>query len=708
MVWQRLARFVTGRLSWLLALVVVLASGALMAISGDTNAGSRSPDSVPTASDSAKAAATMRQFPEGDRASAIVVTTRRDSAPLTAADLAAARQARERTQRTPQALPGATSPEVMSADGKAVLATVSVCSRLSGFELGDAVKALRAAAADGLPSQLSVHVTGGPAFGADIANAFSGANLTLLVVTTLVVALLLIATYRSPVLWLVPLTVIAFADRVATVVGTVVAGATGLTLDGATAGITSVLVFGAGTNYALLLISRYREELRRETDHRTALRAAVRAAGPAILASNATVVLALLTLMLAVTPSTRSLGAFGACGLVVAAMFVLFVLPPLLGLFGRKVFWPFTPRAGDPSTTTAGVWHRVADAVGRRPARVCAVAVSVLAALAAGLFTTPIGLSQTQQFRLHADSVAGFDTLAAHFPGGASDPTIVIASTGLRAQVQQTITATPGVVSARPAGQSAGGLTRWSVVINAAPSTQAAFNTVDALRKSVSTADPGALVGGADAQALDVRDAAARDRRVLIPVILIVVLIVLYALLRAMLAPPVLVAATVLSALAALGLGSWASTHLFGFPALDNSTPLFAFLFLVALGVDYTIFLVARAREETPGHGTRGGMVRAVSATGGVITSAGVVLAAVFCVLGVLPLIVLTQLGIIVGLGILLDTFVVRSLVIPAFFALIGDAIWWPSPVARAPLSTRTSSEVASPETAAKRPGPAA
>ena len=187
------------------------------------------------------------------------------------------------------------------------------------------------------------------------------------------------------------------------------------------------------------------------------------------------------------------------------------------------------------------------------------------------------------------------------------------------------------------------------------------------------------LVGGSDAKALDIRDAATRDRLVVIPAILAVVLMVLYVLLRAVVAPLVLTAATVLSALAALGLGGWASIHVFGFPGLDNSTPLFALLFLIALGVDYTIFLVTRAREETVQHGTRDGMVRAVSATGGVITSAGVVLAAVFCVLGVLPLIVLTQVGIIVGLGILLDTFVVRTLVIPALFALIGPKIWWPS-----------------------------
>ena len=260
-----------------------------------------------------------------------------------------------------------------------------------------------------------------------------------------------------------------------------------------------------------------------------------------------------------------------------------------------------------------------------------------------------------------------------------TDPAIVVADSGRADAVQQAIDTTPGVVSATPAGQSPTGLSRWSVIIDAAPASGKALETIDALRNSVHAADPGALVGGSDAQARDVRDAAARDRLVVIPAILAVVLLVLYVLLRAVLAPPLLVAATVLSALAALGLGGWASIHVFGFPALDNSTPLFAFLFLVALGVDYTIFLVTRAREETPEHGTRDGMVRAVSATGGVITSAGVVLAAVFCVLGVLPLIVMTQLGIIVGLGILLDTFVVRTLVIPALFALIGPAIWWPS-----------------------------
>ncbi len=244
--------------------------------------------------------------------------------------------------------------------------------------------------------------------------------------------------------------------------------------------------------------------------------------------------------------------------------------------------------------------------------------------------------------------------------------------------IGRAISDTPGVVSARPAGESSTGLTQWSVVLEAAPASDEAFDTVDALRNSVHSVNADALVGGSDAKARDSATAAQRDRMVVIPAILAVVLAVLFVLLRSALAPLILVAVTVLSSVAALGLGGWASVHLFGFPALDNSTPLFAFLFLVALGVDYTIFLVTRAREETPEFGTRQGIVRAVSATGAVITSAGIVLAAVFCVLGVLPLIVLTQLGIIVGLGILLDTFVVRTVIIPALFTLIGPRIWWP------------------------------
>ena len=675
--WDALAAAVTGRRSWLPGLAAVLLGIGLIVVIGGNAAAGQAPLSVPSGSDSAKVDALARQFPGGDRLPLIVVVNRADGAVLDPADVGAARAAVDRVLAlTPQA---GTAPMRVSADGRAAIGMVPVGADLSGLALDKAVAALRTAADSDLPATLRAHVTGGPAFGADIANAFTDANITLLAVTASVVALLLIATYRSPVLWLAPLLVIGFADRVATSVGTAVASLTGLSFDGSTSGITSVLVFGAGTNYALLLISRYRQELSREREHRDALRRAVRRAGPAIVASNATVVLALLTLLLASTPSTRSLGALAACGLVVAAVSVLVVLPPVLALCGRRLFWPFIPRADEAGTPDSGPWHRVAEWVGRRPAVVAAVAVAVLAVLSTGLLGTPLGLSQTEQFRVRADSVSGYDVVAAHFPGGAASPTLVVAPTADAAQVQRAIDSTPGVVSASEAGRSTTGLTKWSVVIDAPPSSGQAFTIVAALRDSTRAVASGALVGGADAQALDVRDAATHDRRVLIPAILAVILAVLYVLLRSALAPPILLAATILGALAALGVGGWASMHVFGFPALDNSTPLFAFLFLAALGVDYTIFLVTRAREEGAHRGARDGMVRAGSATGGVITSAGIVLAAVFCVLGVLPLIVLTQLGIIVGLGILLDTFVVRTLVIPALFALVGDHIWWPT-----------------------------
>jgi RND superfamily putative drug exporter len=677
--WERIGEIVSNRRSWVLAVVVAALGGALLGLIPQSGSAEQSPVVLPATAESIRAAEVIKAFPGGDAAPVLLVISRADGADLSPEELGAAQQARDRMSGVTGVVATPGPPIVGATDGKAAVAPVALSPDLTGFALSDTVTSLRNAARDGLPDPLIANVTGGPAFGADIANSFAGANINLLAVTGAVVALLLIITYRSPVLWLVPLLVIAFADRIAAVTGAAVAEAAGLGGDGSTSGITSVLVFGAGTNYALLLISRYREELRREPAHRQALRTAVRFAGPAIVASNATVVLALLSLLLAASPTTRSLGVQAASGLVVAAVFVLLVLPPLLALFGPKLFWPFIPRAGSAEITTTGAWHRVADWVSGHAGRVTVASTLVLGILATGLIGIPVGLSLIDQFRVRADSVDGFKTLSAHFPGGLTDPTRVIARTADTDAVQAAIAATPGIASITPAGVSDTGLSQWQVVLDATPASDAAFDTVVALRDSVRQADPDALVGGSDATALDTKDIAIRDRWVVIPAILVVVLAVLFVLLRAALTPLVLVATTTLSTLAALGMGGWVSVHLLGFPALDNTTPLFAFLFLVALGVDYTIFLVTRAQEETPQHGTRGGIVRAVSATGAVITSAGIVLAAVFAVLGVLPLIALTQLGIIVGLGILLDTFVVRTVVIPALFTLIGPAIWWPA-----------------------------
>ncbi|PXX10251.1 MMPL family transporter [Mycolicibacterium moriokaense] len=688
MAWDRVAAAVTHRRSWAIALLIAAGAGVFMALIGSNTGADKPPLQVPQSAESARAAALLKTFPGGDLLPAILVVSRRDGSALTPGDLGAADSG---WQRVRSSTGSASLPHlVISRDGRAAVAPIPIAAGLSGFALNDAITALRDSATAATPTDLAVQVTGGPAFIADITNAMKSANITLLAVTASVVAALLIVTYRSPILWVPPLVVIGFADGLSTSVGTAMSRLTGLAFDGATSGITSVLVFGAGTNYALLLISRYREELRGTVDHRVALRTAVGRAGPAIVASNATVVLALLTLVFAVAPATRSLGVHAACGLLIALFFALLALPPLLGLFGRRLFWPFIPRRGADTAVTAGVWQRIADWVTGHAGRVAVTTVALLALLGIGLLCTPIGLSQTEQFRVKAESVTGYETLAAHFPSGLTDPTQVIGDTGRTAEVQSATTATPGVVSASDAGSSAVGLHQWTVILDAPPASSRAFKTVAALRESVRRADPSAIVGGSDAQAMDARDAAVRDRHVLIPAILGVVLIVLYMLLRAALAPLVLVAVMVLSALAALGLGGWASVHVLGMPALDYTTPLIAFLFLVALGVDYTIFLVARAREETSTRGTRAGIVRAVSATGPVITSAGIVMAAVFWVLGVLPLIVLTQLGVIVGLGILLDTFVVRTALIPALFTLIGPRIWWPAIVDDTRSSTPT------------------
>lgn len=674
--WDRFAAVVTARKSWLLLLVLAAVSAGLIGGIGGNDAAGEAPNSLPGSAESAQVKELLTQFPDSGTAPAVVVVTRTDAAELGVDELTGLRSK--------------LGDLAMSPDRKAAIGRLPVDAKLSGFALTDRINELRHSVKAGQPADLRIQVTGGPAFGGDIADSFAGANITLLAVTAAVVALLLIVTYRSPVLWLVPLLVVGSADRVAATVGTGLARVTGLAFDGSTSGITSVLVFGAGTNYALLLVSRYRDELHRNADHRTALRHAVRHAGPAILASNVTVVAALLTLLLASLPNTRSLGVGAAAGLVVAVVFVLVALPAALALFGRNVFWPFVPQADDRVAAEQGMWHAIAAWVVRRPVLVACGTLIVLGGFAAGLIGTDVGLSQTDQFRVRAESVEGFDTLAAHFPAGAANPTIVLAKGDSAAGVEQAVRASPGVTQVSATGTSPSGLARWSVVLNAEPGSPQAFSTIQSMRGELASI-PGALVGGGDAEGLDTRKAAEHDQRVVIPLILAVVSIILLALLRAVPAAVLLVGVSVLSALAALGLGAWIGLHLFGFPALDTSAPLYAFLFLVALGIDYTIFLVSRAREETPDHGSTQGIVRAVSATGAVITSAGIVLAAVFCVLGVLPLIILTQLGIIVGLGILLDTFLVRTVVIPALFSLIGPKIWWPNPLSRIRESGRES-----------------
>jgi putative drug exporter of the RND superfamily len=512
---------------------------------------------------------------------------------------------------------------------------------------------------------------------------FAGADFTLLLTTVIVVAILLIATYRSPWLWLVPLIVIGTADGLASIVATRVAAAIGITLDASVTGILSVLVFGAGTNYALLLIARYRDELHRIADRREAMAAALRGAGPAVIASGSTVALSLLTLLFAQLTGNRALGIACATGIVIAMFFALIVLPAALVLFGRGLFWPYVPRFGTENSTEHGIWSKLGTRVSTRPIVVATVGVILLGAMAIGATQITTGLAQTERFRSTPEAVLGQQVISESFAAGSGSPTAIITNAEFADEVATRAAAVDGVDSAT-VGESNGSITQVNVVLTAAAETEAAFESVDALRAEVSSIDGAdALVGGLDAQALDVAVATRADQALVIPLILGLVFIVLMILLRSLLAPVLLLLTVVASYFASLGASWLLFRTVFDFPALDRNVVLLSFLFLVALGVDYNIFLVTRADEESRLRGTRGGMIRALAATGGVITSAGILLAAVFAVLGVLPLITLTQIGIIVCVGVLLDTLLVRTVLVPALAFIAGDRFWWPRRIAR-------------------------
>ena len=677
---RTVGRLVTGRVSaWLVLAAAVLLAGAVAVGKGEAPPSQAAGGSLPAAAESARAERLLDAFPGEESAPVLVVWTREDGGRVGAGERDAVAAAVQRL--APLAVGGPASPAVPSEDGEALLAVVPLAAGTSDEEAARAVGDVRAAARADLPAGLRAQVTGGPAFGVDIADSFSGANTRLLLVTAGVVALLLLVTYRSPVLWLVPLAVVGVGDQTAAGLLTVVDRIGGTPADPSSTGITSVLVFGAGTNYALLLIARYREELRRTPDRRLAMRRALAGAGPAVLASASTVVLALLTLLVAALPANRSLGIDAALGIVVAGVFGLLVLPAALVVCGRGLFWPFVPRAGSADRSRTGGWARVADRVVRRPWPVVAVSVVLLAVLGAGLSGAQLGLSQTEQFRVSAEAVDGAATLDEHYPQQGTEPARVVARAAAAEPVLAAARAVPGIASAEPAGAS-GDLVRVDARIEAEPGSAASRETVQRLRQALADV-PGAdaLVGGTEAEALDQRAATARDLLVVGPLVVLVVLAVLVVLLRALVGPLVLVATVLATYVAALGAGTWLFTNVLGFPALDTGVPLFSLLFLVALGVDYNIFLVTRAKEEAAAVGTRDGVRTAVAVTGGVITSAGVLLAAVFTVLGVLPLITLTQIGVVVCVGVLLDTLLVRTLLVPAFVSVLGERFWWPGGV---------------------------
>jgi RND superfamily putative drug exporter len=661
-----------ARTAWIVLVLAVLGGGALLATAPSSDGG------APTAGlgeqiESARADAIAEGLQEEDATSGLLVFE--GEAAFDDEQLAALEErAADLTElSTADRLP----PLQVSPDGDVAFLIVPLEPIENVDGQAERADELRSVAGDGLDG-VRVYLTGAEGFDVDVAAVFEGADFTLLLVTVLIVTALLLVTYRSPTLWLVPLAVIGFADGVAGAAARWVADLLDVTLDASITGILSVLVFGAGTNYALLLIARYRDELRIEEDRREAMRRALRGAGPAVLASGGTVVLALLTLSFASLSGTRALGIACAVGVLLAMAFALLVLPTALVSFGRWLFWPYIPKVGSADTADRSPWAKLGRGVMRRPAIVALLGVVVLGALATGALSLKTGLAQSDQFLERPDAVTGQEVLAEAFDIENGTPTVVVLPEADADEAVAVLEDLDGVDGVQPS-VAEGGTARLDVTVGEPAESDAAFAVVEDIRTALDDVGAGsALVGGADAQALDVKAASAADRALLIPIILGVVLLVLLVLLRALVAPLLLLATVVASFAAALGAGWYLFQGVFGFPALDEQVILLSFLFLVALGVDYNIFLVTRAQEESRARGVREGMVRALASTGGVITSAGILLAAVFAVLGVLPLIALTQIGIIVCLGVLLDTLLVRTVIVPALAFLFGERFWWP------------------------------
>jgi RND superfamily putative drug exporter len=501
-----------------------------------------------------------------------------------------------------------------------------------------------------------------------------------------VVVLILLLTYRSPVLWILPVISAGVALTTAQAVIYLLAKHAGLVVNAQSAGILTVLVFGAGTDYALLLVARYREELRRHENRHEAMAVALHRAGPAIIASAGTVVVGMLCLLLAETNATKGLGPVSAIGIVVGLGVTLTLLPAMLVLVGRWIFWPARPTFGSAEVTVTGIWARIGNAIARRPRITWVATAVVLAAMALGVVgLNANGLTNKEAFRGHPDSIVGEEILARHFSAGAGNPVIVTSDAGAADAVRTALAGTDGI---DPASVTQPAIKDGHAVVQGTPvsaaDSQPAFDTVVRVRNAVHRIpDANALVGGNSALNLDIRNAANRDRNLIIPVVLLVVFGILMALLRSIVAPVFLILTVVLSFGAALGASALIFRHVLGFGGADTSLPLFVFVFLVALGIDYNIFLMTRVREESERHGTRRGSLIGLAATGGVITSAGLVLAGTFAVLATLPLTAFAEIGFAVAFGVLLDTIVVRSILVTALNLDLGSRIWWPSRLSR-------------------------
>ena len=587
------------------------------------------------------------------------------------------------------ALAGEVSTPIPSEDGAAVQAFLPLRPDLSD-DLLPLVDDLRVAIeVDGTES----FVTGPAGIFADFSAAFEGIDGLLLLAAFAVVLVILLIVYRSPLLPLLVIATAGLALTAANAVAYLLADGGAITVNGQSQGIASILVVGAATDYGLLLVARYREELRRERSKYAAMRTALRQSWEPIVASGATVVLGVLCLLLSDFGGNRGMGPIAAVSVTFAVLAALTFLPAALVLLGRAAFWPFRPQYGSEPKQGRG-WPRVAGLVGRRPRRV--LAVSTLVLIAAAVFAPGYdadGIPISDAIQGESDGVAGQEALGRHFDAGAGSPTVILTPEESWPAVAELARATDGVAGVVPftAGPPlpgaepvvVDGLVRLDATLAEAPDSLAAIDAVQELRTALDDVSTDAIVGGETASQLDARDTAARDLRVIVPSVLAVITLVLALLLRSLVAPLLLVATVVLSVGATVGVAALLFDDVFGFPGSDPGILLIAFVFLVALGIDYNIFLMTRAREESMRHGTRDGVLRALAVTGGVITSAGLVLAATFGALSVLPLLFLVQMAFLVGFGVLLDTFVVRSLVVPSAVALIGDKVWWPSRLAR-------------------------
>jgi RND superfamily putative drug exporter len=681
-------------------LVVLFAIGPLAGKFEDAQENDPS-DYLPADAESVKALDRLDGFPSDDQAEAITVF-HRDGELATEDERAiertrAAINGRIRPElnaaiadEVPNSV-GETAPALISKDGATALLTtpITVPEEASGDAedvVTDTPEEIKGELG-GLPSGLEAEVTGPAGFSSDAVEVFNDINGTLLYATAALVLLLLIVIYRSPIFWIIPFFSVLIAELTARGLGYLIAEA-GVTVTGQSGGILPVLVFGAGTDYALLMVSRYREELRRHEDKHDAIRVALRRTSPVILASGGTVMAALLTLSLAEVTGTSGLGPIGALGIAMAMVSMLTILPALLTLFGRRAFWPFVPRVGTHGAdVTHGLWRQIAEWVARGPRRVWVATTTVLAVMIAGLAFLNSDLTTGNMFRDEVDSVQGQELLEAGFPAGSNAPTTVLVTDESKLDgVRTAVARAPGVVEVSSRVERGPTGAKFEVTLDEDPYSTAAFDLVPGIRDAARDAGgQDVLVGGPTAEEYDLRQSAARDNRLIVPVALLVVFLILAGLLRAITAPLVLIGTVIVSYFAALGIAAFFFENVFGFSGMAPDLPLFAFIFLVALGIDYNIFLMARVREETLTHGTRDGTIRGLAVTGTVITSAGIVLAGTFSALGVLPLVSLTEIGFTIAVGVLIDTFLVRSLLVPALVLEIGDRVWWPSALAHTP-----------------------